>query len=122
MRSKSIDPQQQPPDRLIQLFVEAAAAYGGALEAGNSRLANNSFDRGDEIYSALKQCGAQERVVSLLNHSDPFVRCHAATRVLEFAPDVAEPVLNDLITLGGIAGLSAHMVLDAWKKGELRFR
>jgi Domain of unknown function (DUF2019) len=88
---------------LVKLFAEAAAVSGRALEDANPRLANKHADIKRNIYRELQSRGteAQKLILSLLTHADPFVRCAVAVRALEFAPQVAEPILSSLADLRG---------------------
>lgn len=108
---------------LVELFADAAAAYGHALEDAKPRFANKAYDVKASIYRELRSRGidAQRSLLSLLDHRDRYVRCAAGTYALDFDPRAAEPVLQALEKLRGFAGHDASMTLEMWKKGELRF-
>jgi Domain of unknown function (DUF2019) len=105
---------------LVELFADAASTRGMALEDGNPRLANQHFDRMVDVYGEIKSRGAeaQRLFLRLLNHNDPSVRYPAAVRILAFAPQAAEPVLEALAQLDGTIGFCAEMILEQWRKGE----
>jgi hypothetical protein len=60
-------------------------------------------------------------LLSLLDHPSNAVRAWAAFHALEFAPQEAEPVLEDLSKIPGIEGLDSEITLREWRKGTLKF-
>ena len=73
------------------------------------------------IYRKLRERGAQQSLLSLLDHADANVKVWAAARALEFAPNKAERVLDELRHGTGIASLNAEYTLREWRKGTLSF-
>jgi hypothetical protein len=108
---------------LTQLFAEAASSNGRALDAANPRMANKQYDIRAAVYRELRSRGieAQKTLLDLLHHPDPYVRCLSASRILEFDPKAAEPVLQELEKSPGLVGHIAEMTLKVWRQGELRF-
>jgi len=59
-------------------------------------------------------------LVDLLEHEDPYVRLWAASYTLQIMPTKAEKVLEEISHVKGVmAGFSAKMTLEEWKKGTL---
>jgi hypothetical protein len=110
-------------EELVDLFAKSAMARTAAMEALKPKLGNKHFDMMTDIYVELKSRGlvAQRSLLPLLNHSDPEVRCNAATLILEFAPSQAEPVLKALAQLDGFVGFEAELALEGWEQGDLEF-
>lgn len=58
----------------------------------------------------------------LLGHAERGVRLWAASHALEFAPEEAQRVLDNLVLLkGSLVGFSAEMTLREWRAGRLQF-
>lgn len=109
---------------LVVAYVDAAVAQGKALEVGDHRRANPKADLLSAIFAELRRRGleAQQALLPLLRHPDPSVRCWAGAHALEFAPEQGEPVLAELApTPRSFVALAAHVTLEQWRKGELRF-
>ncbi len=110
-------------EKLVMAFAEAAALSGAASDAGDYRNANRQHDSATEIYRELRRRGliAQQRLLSLLVHHNPWVRYWAAVVALEFAPDEAAPVLATLTeSHSPPLRLNANVVLTEWRKGNLK--
>jgi hypothetical protein len=108
---------------LSSLFAESAIARKIASTRSDPELANLHFDKMASIYTELKSRGieAQRALLPLLHHSEPDVRCSAAAVALEFAPALAEPVLESIKELHGFVGYDAWSILRQWRSGTLRF-
>jgi len=108
---------------LADLFVESAVARTIAIDKMDPRTGNKYFDTMTNIYSELKSRGieSQRALLPLLHHEDPGVRLNAAALAFEFAPELAEPVIDSLAKLDGFVGFEAELVLEIWQKGELEF-
>lgn len=108
---------------IVDVYVAAAAKHGRATEAGDYKAANEAHDVIAPGYRELRSRGveAQRALLPLLEHPDPGVRGWAAAHGLEFAPNQAEPTLEDLADGGSIGGSSAKMTLEVWRKGDLKF-
>ena len=76
-------------------------------------------------YKCLRQTEAGKRgIAALLDDDDPYVRCRAAAHCLQWAPDVARPVLEKLRddnTVEWQCAFDAEMVLQEYDKGRLSF-
>jgi hypothetical protein len=114
---------QMSPQSLVELFAQESAAREILLEAGNPGGANKHFDKMANAYSELRSRGhdAQRLLLALFNHENPRVRADAAMYALEFAPQLAEPVLKSMEHLRGNVGASIYLILDKWKRGALQF-
>jgi hypothetical protein len=103
---------------LVALFAEASIARNAAIMSAKAQLGNKHYDSMEHIYDELKARGpeAQRLLLTLLDHVEPCVRCDAAMYALEFAPEVAEPVLRSLESARGVPGYEAGLALRIWKK------
>lgn len=110
-------------DDLLAAYEDAARTHGAATESGDYKAGNKAADLVAAIYSELRNRGedAQRTLLPFLRNNDLGVRGWAAAHALEFAPSEGEAVLQAMILLGGLRGLSAKTTLDEWKKGRLRF-
>lgn len=109
-------------DALVTAYVDAAVTNGSAIDGGDYRMANRQYDVGVEISAEFRRRGslAEQRLLELLAHENPWVRYWAATDVLRFAHSVAEPVLEGLAALPlSLVCLSAETILVEWRKGNL---
>jgi Domain of unknown function (DUF2019) len=108
---------------LADLFTAAAIARTGAINELKPKVGNRHFDMMTDIYLELKSRGidAQRMLLPLIGHADPDVRFNAAALALEFAPALAEPVLESLKQLHGFVGYEAKLTLEMWAEGELEF-
>lgn len=109
--------------KLVTAYADAATRYGRALSSYNFREANRQADRISELYLALRERGAKDRLalLPLLNHIEFGVRLWAAAHALEFAPDLAEPVLDKLMRVQGLPSQVAAATLRDWHSGDLHF-
>jgi hypothetical protein len=108
---------------LIEAYRQAAAAHWRATLDGDSKTVNRHYDIIASVYRELRTRGrsGQSALVPLMHDPSKQLRCKAAAHVLEFAPDLAEPILVDLTTDDGLVGFTAMMALDRWRRGELSF-
>lgn len=106
MNTANIDP-------LLDAYVQAAILHRDATATGDYRAVNRAAKTLEAICGDLRARGTdgEDKLLSLLEHEDPRVRGMAAADVLDFAPKSAVPVLESLVDLGGLIGLSAEMVL-----------
>jgi Domain of unknown function (DUF2019) len=83
---------------LVQLLVEKNILWGVALEANKIKRANHLFDQIATTSRELLQLGdsANESILALLTHDDPYVRKWAAFLTLEFSPARGRQVLEQL--------------------------
>ena len=98
-----------------------ASAYGRATDEGDSKKANQSHDKLMHALRDLDNASPNGRLAlrGLYSHSDPWVRCWAASHLLHRDPDGAEVVLAEISKLDGFVGLDAEIILAEWKEGRL---
>ncbi len=109
--------------KLVTAYADAATRYGRALSSYNFKEANRQADRISQLYLALRERGAEDRraLLPLLNHIEFGVRLWAAAHALEFAPELAEPVLDKLMSTQGLPSQIAAATLREWHSGDLHF-
>ncbi|MBN8467571.1 DUF2019 domain-containing protein [Corallococcus exiguus] len=107
-------------EELVEKYREASAKHGRLLDALKTRAANKEYDQVIAIEAELKGRGekAQGGILTLLGAPEPGTRFWAAMSALGFSSAEAERVLAELARppLSQI-GLSAAMLLDAWRDG-----
>ena len=106
---------------LIKDYEHAAKLHGNATTRGDSRAANKAHAELVEAFKKLREDGELQCLDVLLNHSDPFVRCWAATHFLLVDEERATGVLKALTKAKGIVSFNAEMVLKEWRAGRLRY-
>ena len=109
---------------LVQMFVTAASEQGRFVEACDPRRANIRYEQMAKIYSELRDRGrdAQRKLLPILESSDPYVRLNAAVFALDFDPESAVPVLEEISEKEtGELRVDARMTLKVWREGKLRF-
>jgi hypothetical protein len=107
-------------ERLVEEFRRLSAEHGHALEASNARAANRKFPTLVAIIQELRARGseAQRQLLTLLADPDPSTRDWTAGAVLDFDPNEAEAVLEELVrTQIGILRFSASWTLELWREG-----
>jgi hypothetical protein len=88
----------------------------------DARRANNVFDELHALSTELKQTTEGRRILeSLLAHENRAVRLNAGSTCLEWAPELARPVIQALVTPRGPHSLSAEMTLREFEAGRLKF-
>jgi len=110
-------------DELLNTYRDAARTHETSMEVGDFKKGNKAADLIAQIYSELRHRGeeAQNVLLPLLQDEHAGVRGWAASHALEFAPEQGEPVLEALVSFGGLIGMTASTTLTEWKKGRLRF-
>lgn len=110
-------------EELLAAYQDAARTHGAAKESGDYKAGNKAADLIATIYAELRRRGedAQRALFPLLEDDSPNVRGWAASHALDFAPSEGAVVLRDMISRGGLLGLSAKITLAEWEKGRLRF-
>jgi len=110
-------------ETLLRDYTEAAARHGGASRGGDHESANQQYEIMANLCREFRARGrdAQVRLLDLLDNPDPYVRLWASSHSLEFAPDVAESVLERLSDSVGLVAFDAEMTLREGRKGTLRF-
>ncbi len=108
----------------IQTFVEKVRQRTDALEQGDSDTANALEDDIEKAYLNIRARGrsGQEWLLPLLEDLDLNVRAAAAAYVLDFEPDRALPVLEEIAAIpqGRFAGTDAELTLDVWRSGKYK--
>ncbi|MBN8232230.1 DUF2019 domain-containing protein [Corallococcus macrosporus] len=112
-------------DELVEKYREISAKHGHLLDALKTRAANKEYDRVLAIETELRGRGADAHawILKLLGDPAPGTRFWAASAALGFAPTEGARVLAELATppLSQV-GLSAAVLLDAWKDGTYKPR
>lgn len=109
---------------LSAIYEDAAAIHGQATRDGNSRTANAQYKRIIVVWNELRRRGDDGRAAlsRLMGSSNPHVRGWAASHVLEFEPEAAEPELTRLAQgPPSPVRLDAEMTLKEWRAGRLKF-
>ncbi len=106
--------------KLISEYETAATKH---LQASDPPTANRNAEVIRRIYSELRRrgLGAQRQLLAILDDPDasPGARFWVASHALEFAPEVGEPILEQLAR--GRDGFGAQMTLREWRAGRLKF-
>lgn len=99
-------------EELLQMLEARAKTRGQELEEGSPGRANAQFDIMVKLSCELLRRGhsARQKILSLLNNSDPYVDVSKGEAVLE---EIARNYTKGL-------GFSAQFTLEQWRKGELR--
>jgi hypothetical protein len=122
--TKGFNHQRVALDALLKEYAEAAVAHRAASHEGKHKIANRSYHRIAAVLRELKNRGpsAQKALLHLLDDERIEVRGWAAAHALEFAPDLAEPVLESIASgPPSLEEFSAKMVLKEWRAGRLQF-
>jgi hypothetical protein len=103
---------------LIASYEKTALEYGQAIDSGDHRTANKQNDR---IRLLRKEMGRRgddglAAISHLMENPAAWVRLLAAGYVLRFAPQKAEPVLQQLSEGPEFFGFTAETILKQWKK------
>lgn len=101
-------------DELIKDFSASALEHYRQMLAGNIDAANAATERGLSIRSEIERRGheSKQKVLPLLSHDSASVRSWAAGFVVSFAPNIAGPVLEELVNERGAIGMNAMMSLN----------
>ncbi|MCL2086967.1 MAG: DUF2019 domain-containing protein [Oscillospiraceae bacterium] len=106
----------------INNFINACVAKGMAEQSGNSEADKLHFDTITSVYHFLKSNNKLNDLVELFEHENPYVRLWAAYYSLQTTPSKAESTLEKLSKEKGfMAGFSAQITLNEWRKGNLKF-
>jgi hypothetical protein len=112
-------------EELLEMLEARATIQGRELEKGTPKRANVQFGIMVRLSCELLRRGesAHQKVLSLLNNDNPYVRSWAAFLALELAPLKGEQVLEEIAHSyrGSLnLGFSARFTLKQWRNGELR--
>ena len=105
------------------MYAKAAECHMEASRTGNYRIANPQHDIIAGCYRELRSRGpdAQKELLTLLDHPTHSVRLWAAGHALEFSPETAKKVLEELEMDDGLVGFTAHWTLREFREGKLHF-
>jgi HEAT repeat protein len=102
-------------------FTDSAQKHAAATEAGNYRTGNKHHDRIIAAFAFLKDAGALDLLVPLLDHSSVGVRSWAARYLLQVHEEKAVQALEEIAGTSGIHAGNAKTCLGEWQKGHLTF-
>ncbi len=110
-------------EQLVDGYQKAASSHGSATAVHNTRAANKAYALVWLYSKELRRRGvdAQRALLPLLRSGDLEVMVCVARDALEFAPDVAQDVLEKVIEAKVDCSIHAYLILDAWKSGTLKF-
>lgn len=105
-------------EELVDGYQKAAKSHGSATAVHNTREANKAYARVNLFSKELRRRGvdAQRALLPLLTAGDLEVMVCVATDALEFAPDVAQEVLEKVIEAKVDCSIHAYLILNEWKK------
>lgn len=108
-------------EKIIENYVHSAYAYGNAMENGDYETANSFFDQNKLAFERLIRFGSRgcRSLYQLLDHQNPHVRISAATHLLATYTQESLAVLRELADDPGFQGLTAKMVLEDFKRGNI---
>jgi hypothetical protein len=121
--TKRIDLQHAGTDALLAEYADAALAHRHASREGKYNVANRAHER---LSSVVRELRSREpdglfALTRLFADERIEVRGWAAAHGLEFAPEQASKVLEDVASgPSSLAEFSAKMVLLQWRQGTLR--
>ncbi|OQB24674.1 MAG: hypothetical protein BWY11_00896 [Firmicutes bacterium ADurb.Bin182] len=106
----------------IDKFVNACIEKGRFEELGDSKSGNKCYKIIRSVYEQLRDSGRLNELTTLLEHENPYVRLWASSYALQIVPKQAEETLEKLSAIKSVmAGFSAKITLQEWKKGNLKF-
>ncbi len=119
----SYDVSSLTDNEIVARYRNAALAHMAHSAHGAYKKANPQAEIIAACYRELRRRGSQSQtaLLTLLDDSDAAVRAWASSHAMEFAPDLAEPVLVELEAGGSLAAFSARMTLREWRAGRLVF-
>ena len=103
----------------LEEYVRWVTEYGLASDNADSVKTNKAYDRIMASYRNLQESEATAELLSLLDHSDPWVRVWAASHTLHLNEDKARSALEKIPDKQGALSLNAAMVLEQWDDGTL---
>lgn len=105
---------------LLDRYRDAASRHGVATHAGESDQANVAHDELKDVARQLRESGDLSQLEELLVDDESGVRLWAASHLLDEAPAVARPVLEDLVHNDrSIVGFVAQTTLREWQRRHL---
>ena len=118
--TKRFNLQQADVDALLKEYADAALLHRTASREGKHKSANQAYDRIAAVIRELTERGprAKDELLRLLDDERIEVRGWAAAHALEFEPDRAARVLENIASgPPSLEELSAKMVLQQWRTG-----
>lgn len=109
-------------DKIINQYIKAAIEYGEAAEEGVAVKVNKNADIIWNLRKEIKnnrEIGLQV-LEPLLEHESGYVRLKAAYDLLPIQTEKAERVLEELVKKKRLLGFEAKMLLEEWRKGNLK--
>ncbi len=108
--------------KIIQKYVDLVIKRGIFQEEGNSKESNKLYDKIEKYRKTMKDNMELyiEDLKNLLNHENDYVRLTTAFTLLPFLEKKSEDVLEKISIKRGLVGFSAKMILQEWKKGNLK--
>jgi len=120
-----MDLKSMSDNQLLEHYIDTAIRHRIALIDGSqSEKANSLYKRLIQSYREIRFRGeiVENKFIELLKYPDVRVRSWAAAHIMDFKPDLAEPVLKDLIQADiPFISLSAEYLLREWQAGKLKF-
>lgn len=106
---------------IVSRFVDASINYGIAQEEGNANKVNKFVRKIEKASKELKERNEIENpsFIALLNHSNDYVKFHAAFSLLRVNDDLSKPILLELSKKNGLIGFEAKMSLSEYEKGNI---
>lgn len=119
----SYDVSSLTDTEIVARYRRAAIAHLAHSAQGAYKKANPQAEIITACYRELRSRGSrsQAALLDLLDDDDAGVQMWAGTHALEFAPDLAEPVLTELEAGPSLAAFTARMTLREWRDGRLEF-
>jgi hypothetical protein len=105
---------------IIQKYIEYCFKYGEGIDEGNSNKANKNHKELSKLYESLKKADNLNLLAPLLDDANPNVRLWASTHLLSFKHEEAELTLKKLQNEKGIVRLTAKLVLENWREGNIK--
>lgn len=103
----------------LKTFESAAILDAQAIEEGNSKVANESYDLISKSVAFLKANGELHQLKKLLLHINTGVRLWASYYCLPLCEQEALAVLRLIREQEGIHSLDAKTTISEWLKGNL---
>ena len=108
--------------KYLEKFIQSAIGEAEAEVEGNPKKADKFGKKMREIAISLYKADRIEELEILLTHENPSVRGNAAIKLLPFATEKAEDVLQELAEKSGLSiYFVARNTLEEWRKGNIKF-
>lgn len=104
-------------------FIELITKKEKAIEAGNAKIANINYDKISKIVEEWREDPEVDlrELEPLLEHEEDYVKYSTAFVLIPILPEKAENVLEALASKRGNVSFDARMLLQEWRKGNLKF-